>query len=138
MRKKNVQHMDNRQMLMIENAYYQANPPDRTAIVEKERPPMELYVRKLIYGDLNKKSLDRILKQLRKLHWKDEKIFKMVLKIFQKVWKIKYSNIHLLAILASGLHRHHSDFGIQLVDSIIEEIRIGLEVNIYTWKRQSE
>ena len=138
MRKKNVQHMDNRQMLMIENAYYQANPPDRTAIVEKERSPMELYVRKLIYGDLNKKSLDRILKQLRKLHWKDEKIFKMVLKIFQKVWKIKYSNIHLLAILASGLHRHHSDFGIQLVDSIIEEIRIGLEVNIYTWKRQSE
>ncbi|KAI7854822.1 armadillo-type protein [Circinella umbellata] len=131
MRKKNVQHMDNRQMLMIENAYYQANPPDRTAIVEKERSPMELYVRKLIYGDLNKKSLDRILKQLRKLHWKDEKIFKMVLKIFQKVWKIKYSNIHLLAILASGLHRHHSDFGVQLVDSLIEEIRIGLEQNIF-------
>ncbi|KAI9278600.1 armadillo-type protein [Phascolomyces articulosus] len=131
MRKKNVQHMDNRQMLMIENAYYQANPPDRTAIIEKKRSPMELYVRKLIYGDLNKKSLDRILKQLRKLHWEEEDIFKMVLKIFQKVWKIKYSNIHLLAILASGLHRHHSDFGVQLIDSVVEEIRIGLEQNIF-------
>ncbi|KAI9499281.1 armadillo-type protein [Zychaea mexicana] len=131
MRKKNVQHMDNRQMLMIENAYYQANPPDRTAIVEKERSPMELYVRKLIYGDLNKKSLDKILKQLRKLHWEDPDIFRMMLKIFQKVWKIKYSNVHLLAILASGLHRHHSDFGVQLIDSVIEEIRIGLEQNIF-------
>lgn len=128
MRKKNVQHLDNRQALMIENAYYQANPPERSAIVEKERSPMELYIRKLIYGDLTKKSLDKILKQLRKLHWEDASIFKLMVKVFQKVWKVKYSNIHLLAILASGLHRYHSDFGVQVVDGVIEEIRAGLEV----------
>ncbi|KAI8142032.1 armadillo-type protein [Fennellomyces sp. T-0311] len=131
LRKKNVQHMDNRQMLMIDNAYYQANPPDRTANIEKQRSPMELYVRQLIYGDLNKKSLDKVLRQLRKLHWEDPDIFKMMLKLFQKVWKIKYSNIHLLSILASGLQRHHSDFGVQLVDSIVEDIRVGLEQNIF-------
>ncbi|KAI9310910.1 hypothetical protein BX666DRAFT_2032401 [Dichotomocladium elegans] len=131
MRKKNVQHLDNRQALMVENAYYQANPPDRTVAVEKKRSPMELYIRKLLYGDLTKKSLDKTLRQLRKLHWEDPAIFKLILKIFRKIWKIKYSNIHLIAILACGLNRYHSDFGVQLVDSIVEEIRVGLEQNIF-------
>lgn len=128
MRKKNVQHLDNRQALMVENAYYQANPPDRSAVVEKERTPMELFVRRLIYGDLNKKSLDKTLKLLRKLHWDDPTIQHLLNKVFQKVWKIKYGNIHLMAILASGLNRHHSLFGMQVVDSVVEEIRVGLEV----------
>ncbi|KAG0740844.1 hypothetical protein G6F23_008004 [Rhizopus arrhizus] len=74
MRKKNVQHLDSRYSLMVENAYYQANPPDKPAIQIKERSPMELYIRKLIHEDLCKKYLDKVLKQLRKLHWEDEKI----------------------------------------------------------------
>ncbi|KAF7727252.1 hypothetical protein EC973_007865 [Apophysomyces ossiformis] len=131
MRKKNVQHLDNRQSLMVENAYYQANPPDRSAVIEKTRSPMEMYIRKIIYGNLNKKSLDKALKQLRKLHWEDESIRCLLSKLFQKVWKVKYSNIHLMAILASGLSRYHSDFGMQVVDSVVEEIRVGLEQNIF-------
>ncbi|CAG8742097.1 16758_t:CDS:2, partial [Cetraspora pellucida] len=59
MRKKSVQHLDNRQLLMIENAYYQCNPPDRTATVKKERSVMEQYIRKLIYSDLNKKTVEK-------------------------------------------------------------------------------
>ncbi|CAO3671679.1 unnamed protein product [Umbelopsis ramanniana] len=131
MRKKNIQHLDNRYILMVENAYYQANPPDRSAIVKKERPPLERYIRKLVYGDLNKKTLEKILKQFRKLDWSDPKIVHVMNKCFQKIWKIKYSNIHLISILASGLNRYHSDFGVQLVDSVIEEIRVGLEMNIF-------
>ncbi|KAG2176994.1 hypothetical protein INT43_007648 [Umbelopsis isabellina] len=131
MRKKNIQHLDNRYTLMIENAYYQANPPDRSAIVMKERSPMERYIRKMVYGDLNKKSLEKILKQLRKLDWADAKIVHILNKCFQKIWKIKYSNIHLISILASSLNRYHSDFGVQLVDSVLEEIRVGLEQNIF-------
>lgn len=34
----------------------------------------------------------------------------------------------MISILASGLNRYHSDFGVQLVDSVVEEIRVGLEV----------
>ncbi|KAG2228461.1 hypothetical protein INT48_003160, partial [Thamnidium elegans] len=131
MRKKNVQHLDSRYALMVENAYYQANPPDKSAIQVKERSTMELYIRKLIHEDLCKKTLDKVLKQLRKLHWEDETIRTMLVKIFQKIWKIKFGNIHLIAILASGLHKYHSDFGVQVVDGVIEEIRIGLEQNIF-------
>ncbi|RUP46340.1 nonsense-mediated mRNA decay 2 protein [Jimgerdemannia flammicorona] len=131
MRKKNVQHLDNRQILMIENAYYQANPPDRSAMTTKQRSPMEQYTRKLIYGDLNKRSIEKVLKQLRKLHWEDKEVYSVLLRCFAKIWKIKYSNIHLLAILVSGLHRYHSDFGVALVDQVIEDIRAGLELNIF-------
>ncbi|KAI9361822.1 armadillo-type protein, partial [Pilaira anomala] len=131
MRKKNVQHLDSRYALMVENAYYQANPPDKSAIQVKERSTMELYIRKLIHEDLTKKTLDKILKQLRKLHWEDKSIHTMLVKIFQKIWKIKFGNIHLVAILASGLNRYHTDFGVQVVDGVVEEIRIGLEQNIF-------
>ncbi|CAG8713319.1 6006_t:CDS:2, partial [Scutellospora calospora] len=31
----------------------------------------------------------------------------------------------------SGLHRYHSDFGVALVDRVIEDIRIELEQNIF-------
>ncbi|KAL7308473.1 mRNA decay protein [Mucor circinelloides] len=131
MRKKTVQHLDSRYATMVENAYYQANPPDKSAIKVKERSPMELYIRKLIHEDLCKKSLDKVLKQLRKLHWEDSAIRAIMSKIFQKIWKVKFGNIHLVAILASGLNRYHTDFGVQIVDGVVEEIRIGLEQNIF-------
>lgn len=131
MRKKAVQHLDSRYSLMVENAYYQANPPDKPAIHIKERTPMEMYIRKLIHEDLCKKYLDKVLRQLRKLHWEDAKIHQFLVKIFQKIWKIKFGNIHLMAILASGLNRYHSEFGVQIVDGVIEEIRMGLEQNIF-------
>ncbi|OAD02083.1 hypothetical protein MUCCIDRAFT_74058 [Mucor lusitanicus CBS 277.49] len=131
MRKKTVQHLDSRYATMVENAYYQANPPDKSAIKVKERSTMELYIRKLIHEDLCKKSLDKVLKQLRKLHWEDSSIRAIMSKIFQKIWKVKFGNIHLMAILASGLNRYHTDFGVQIVDGVVEEIRIGLEQNIF-------
>lgn len=131
MRKKTVQHLDSRYATMVENAYYQANPPDKSAIKVKERSTMELYIRKLIHEDLCKKSLDKVLKQLRKLHWEDSAIRAIMSKIFQKIWKVKFGNIHLVAILASGLNRYHTDFGVQIVDGVVEEIRIGLEQNIF-------
>ena len=50
-------------------------------------------------------------------------------KIFSKPWKVKYGNIHLLAILVSALHRYHPEFVIRVIDNLIEYITIGLEQN---------
>ena len=50
------------------------NPPDRAAIVKKERSIMEQYIRKLVYTDLNKKTVEKVLKLLRKLHWDDKEV----------------------------------------------------------------
>jgi regulator of nonsense transcripts 2 len=55
----------------------------------------------------------------------------MLEKIFCKPWKVKYSNVHLLAILASALYRYHQEFVIGIVDDILEQITVGLEQNTF-------
>ncbi|KAJ3089612.1 hypothetical protein HK102_005928 [Quaeritorhiza haematococci] len=130
-RKSKVQHLDNRQSLMIENAYYQCNPPDRSARLEKNRPPIEMYIRKLIYSDLAKKTAEKILKQLRKMNWEDPDAKKALTKVFFKIWKVKYSNLHLLAFMTSELSRYYPHFGVAVVDNCLEEIRVHLELNLF-------
>ncbi|KAI8916749.1 armadillo-type protein [Powellomyces hirtus] len=131
MRKKNVENVDSRQVFMIDNAFYQCNPPDKPAITAKVRPPIELYVQKLIYADLSKKTVEKILKQLRKLNWDLAETRHMMNKIFGKVWKVKYSHLHMMAFMASELSRYYPEFGVSIVDNTLEEIRIGLEENIF-------
>jgi hypothetical protein len=82
MRKKTVQALDPRQVLLIENAYYQSNPPNKPANVIKIRSPIEIYVRKLIYNDLTKKNVEKVLlKQLRKLNWDDPLHYRAIMKV---------------------------------------------------------
>lgn len=49
----------------------QCNPPERSAVQQKERSPMELFVRHLFHDVLIKKTVDKVLKLVRKLHWED-------------------------------------------------------------------
>ncbi|KAF3316810.1 hypothetical protein TWF173_001474 [Orbilia oligospora] len=130
-RKKDAHHLSPQDRIAIENAFYYVNPPERPSIVAKERSPYELYVRKLIYLDLNKKNFNRTIKSLRKLHWEDPSIVNMLAKVCTKIWKVRYSNVSLIAIVVFGLFRYHQDFGIRVVDGVLENIRIGLEENDY-------
>lgn len=50
-------------------------------------------------------------------------------KIFSRPGKVKYSNIHLLAILIGSLNRYHQDFVITVIDNVLEQITLGLEQN---------
>ncbi|KAK0461159.1 ARM repeat-containing protein [Desarmillaria tabescens] len=131
-RKQSLQHFDQRQLLLLENAYYQCNPPERAPRQEKVRPPMELFIRHLIYDVLAKRTIDKVLKLIRKLDWDDEDVRRVLFKVFTKPWKIKYGNISLLAMLTYDLQRYHPDFPISVVDQILEDIRRGLEQNIYS------
>ncbi|KAG7440017.1 ARM repeat-containing protein [Guyanagaster necrorhizus] len=131
-RKQSLQHFDQRQLLLLENAYYQCNPPERAPRQEKVRPPMELFIRHLIYDVLAKRTIDKVLKLIRKLDWEDEDVRRILFKVFTKPWKIKYGNISLLAMLTYDLQRYHPDFPISVVDQILEDIRRGLEQNMYS------
>ncbi|EPS36318.1 hypothetical protein H072_10200 [Dactylellina haptotyla CBS 200.50] len=130
-RKKDAHHLSPQDRISIENAFYYVNPPERPSIVAKERSPSELYVRKLIYLDLNKKNYNKTIKSLRKLHWEDPDIVHMLVKVSTKIWKVRYSNVFLIAIVVFGLFRYHQDFGIRVVDGVLENIRAGLEENDY-------
>ena len=59
-RKKQVQHLDARQVRLVENALYYANPPDRPRITHERAPPMLEYIRKLLYKELTKVNTEKV------------------------------------------------------------------------------
>lgn len=73
-RKKSAQHLGQQERMLIENALYYVNPPERAAIEQKERTPVELYVSRLVYLDMNKRTYTKVLKSLRKLHWEEQDV----------------------------------------------------------------
>jgi regulator of nonsense transcripts 2 len=73
-RKKSVQHIGPAEKMLIENAVYYVDPPQRPAIEQKERTPMELFIRKLVYTDLTKRNYSKVLRQIRRLHWEEKEV----------------------------------------------------------------
>ncbi|KAL6011590.1 Regulator of nonsense transcripts upf2 [Asimina triloba] len=129
MRLKNVKNLDSRHSTLVENAYYLCKPPERSARVCKVRPPLYQYIRKLLFSDLDKSTIEHVLRQLRKLPWNECEPY--ILKCFMKVHKGKYSQVHLIASLTASLSRYHDEFAVAVVDEVLEEIRLGLELNDY-------
>jgi regulator of nonsense transcripts 2 len=127
-RKKGVQHLGQQERMLIENAMYYVNPPERAAIQQKERDPVDLFVRKLIYLDLTKRDLGKAIHQIRKLHWEEPEVVAILRKIFSKPGKMKYSSIFYLAEILDHLKRYHLDFAISVVDDLLESIALGLEL----------
>jgi len=151
-RKKGAQHLGQQERMLIENAMYYVNPPERAAIEQKERTPVELYISRLIYLDMNKRTYTRVLKSLRKLHWEEQEVtliafvrrtsahfaqvVDMMEKIFSKPGKVKYSNIYLLAVLIGSLYRYHQDFVVMVIDCLLENITLGLEQNDFKFNQR--
>ena len=97
---------------------------------------MELFIRHLIYDVLTKRTLDKVLKLIRKLDWTDSAVVRTLHKVFTKPWKIKYGSISFLAMLVYDLQRYHLEFSIGVVDQVLEDVRRGLEHNIYKLNQQ--
>ncbi|KAL5614330.1 uncharacterized protein BROUX77_000167 [Berkeleyomyces rouxiae] len=130
-RKKSVLHIGPDERMKIENAINLVNPPERSAIQQKERTPVELYIRKLIYTDMTRRNYNKILKQIRKLHWEEPEVVNILVKVFSKPHKIKFGSIHLLAIVLSALYRYHPRFVVDVISRLLESITQGLEQNEY-------
>lgn len=135
-RKKSAQHLGQQERMLIENAVYYVNPPERAAIQQKERTTLELYVRKLVYEDLNKKTIEKVIKQIRKLHWEESEVVELLRKIFVKPGRIKFSNIHLLAVMLGALYKFHVEFAISIIDEVLERITVGLETNEFKYNQR--
>lgn len=135
-RKKSNQLSGQQERMLIENAVYYVDPPIRAAIQQKERTPVDLFIRKLIYLDMNNRNYTKILKQIRRLHWEETEVVEILEKIFSKPGKVKYGNIHLLAILASALYRYHQDFVTAVIDNVLEYVVLGLEQNDFKFNQR--
>lgn len=108
MRKKTALSMDSRYSMMIENCYYNVNPPEITPQLAKpKRPPMQEYVYRLLYHELNRSNTEKVLRHIRKLDWNDEEMSKYVVGCLAAIWNVKYYNIRCVASLLAGLVSYH-------------------------------
>jgi regulator of nonsense transcripts 2 len=135
-RKKSAHHMGTQERMLIENAMYYVDPPQRAAIQQKERTPMELFVRQLVYMDMTKRNYMKVLKTIRKFHWEETEVVQILEKVFSKPAKVKFSNIHLLAVLLQALFRYHQNFAITVIDNVLENITLGLEQNDFKFNQR--
>ncbi|CAI8037046.1 Regulator of nonsense transcripts 2 [Geodia barretti] len=128
-RKKRVQRLDGRQRSLVENALHCANPPLPAAREVVVLPPMLEYIQRLLFKELNRTNTEKILRQMRKLDWNDPEVVQFGVTSLSQVWRLKFSNIHCLANLLAGLRAYQEDAVFRAVDSILEDIRLGLEIN---------
>jgi regulator of nonsense transcripts 2 len=136
MRKQSTQHLDSRHQTLVEEAYFTCKPPERSVVHRKERSPLQFYIRKLLFLDLNKRNVEKILDQLRKMPWNHVETRNYLIKCFCKPWCIKYGFIRYMADILSGLMRYYNEFGVIVVDNILELIHVDLEV--YNFRRHQK
>lgn len=53
-----------------------------------------------------------------------------------KPFKIRYSNIHFLAIILGSLNRYHQEFCISVIDDLLENITFHLELNDFKFNQR--
>ncbi|XP_054280661.1 regulator of nonsense transcripts 2-like isoform X1 [Macrosteles quadrilineatus] len=130
MRMKSGKALDSRYVTMIENAYYFVNPPESPASKVKERPVMHEFIRHILYQDLTKHTeSSKVLDSMRRLNWRDPQISAYAIKCLTQAWNVPYPNIKDLANLLAGLVEYQEFVAAHVVDGVLEDIRIGIEVN---------
>lgn len=129
MRKKSLLPFDSRYITPIENAYYSTNPVESVVSQKIERPPLHEYCRHLLYSHLNRSNVDRVMRQIRKFDWNDPQVSSYLIRCLTHVWNLKFLNIRVLAHLLAVLNDYHEWAVVQVVDAVLEDIRILLEIN---------
>ncbi|KAL7751572.1 ATP-dependent RNA helicase [Sorochytrium milnesiophthora] len=129
--KATVTVMDRRLQLMLENAYFTCVPTERVTKPPKERSEAEQFVRWLLFTDLSDKSMDHLVELLRRLPWSEDYVQRFMHSIFTKIWKVKYSNVKLMAAFVGSLARHQPAFANNVLDFVLEDVRLGMEQNLF-------
>ncbi|KAL1487315.1 hypothetical protein MTO96_008098 [Rhipicephalus appendiculatus] len=90
---------------------------------------LEQMMRKKAHPCLFVFNTEKILRQMRKLDWEDPEVCAYATKCLVAIWNVKYYNIRCMANLLAGLVAYHETVGPQVVDGVLEDIRLGMEVN---------
>ena len=136
MRKRSTHHLDARHQSLVDDAYFSCRPPEKSVERSKQRSPLLLYIEKLLFSDLDKKTVEKTLIQLQKMPWANVEMKDFLIQCFGKPWKIKYNFIRYMADVLSRLVPFYSDFTVILIDNLLESIRLDLET--YTFKRHQK
>lgn len=130
MRLKNAMTLDSRHSTQIENCYFLVKPPEGgVKMRQKVRTPMQMYIRYLIFEELNKGNVEKIVKYLRKLDWEDEAVSSYIIKCLSKAYLFRWHLIRPLADVVSALSSYQETAVTRIIDNVFEDIRAGLEIH---------
>lgn len=130
MRLKKAMTLDTRHATQIENCYYLVKPPENGNTIKKKiRPPMHQYVRHLIFQELHKGNVEKIVKYLRRLHWEDPEVAEYVVRCLTKAYNFRWHLIRPLADVVSALSSYQEKAMTRVIDGVFEDIRAGLEIH---------
>eukprot|EP01091_Cochliopodium_minus_P000034 TRINITY_DN1003_c0_g1_i1.p1 TRINITY_DN1003_c0_g1~~TRINITY_DN1003_c0_g1_i1.p1 ORF type:complete len:1191 (+),score=426.85 TRINITY_DN1003_c0_g1_i1:21-3593(+) len=136
LRLKKVHNIRGNLELMIDNAYYQCNPPTISAIRTKQRPPMQLYIRHLLYKKIQSNNIPHIVTQLRKVNWKEHGHY--IIKSLYKVGKLKFNQIQFVSQIISHLSPYHPLHCLLFLDNLLENLQLFLENSSKQNNQQSQ
>lgn len=128
MRLKQASTFDPRHTALIESAFYLVKPPESTKVEHKLRTPLQRYVRHLIFEELNKSNVDKVIRQMRTLNWDDKATADYAVRCLTKAYNLRYHLIRCLADLVLGLSSYQDRHMARVIDAVFEDIRVGLEV----------
>ncbi|CAI2352214.1 unnamed protein product [Caenorhabditis sp. 36 PRJEB53466] len=125
---------DQRQAMLIDNAYFTCLPPEDSKEerlrlkLDEEDTPMKKFIRHIIL-DINKQNIDVHLKCLRRLEWSNPEISDYAIRYLSSTWLLPIENLEFVASAISGLCglAHLEWIGMAVIDASIETIRISLE-----------
>lgn len=130
MRLKKAMTLDTRHATQIENCYYLVKPPENgSKIRRKLRTPMQIYIRFLIFQELHKGNVEKVVKYLRRLDWEDPKIAEYIVRCLTKAYSFRWHLIRPLADVVSALSSYQERAVTRVIDSVFEDIRAGLEIH---------
>uniref|UniRef100_A0A915N158 MIF4G domain-containing protein n=1 Tax=Meloidogyne javanica TaxID=6303 RepID=A0A915N158_MELJA len=112
--------------ILLENAYFAVIPPDDQTInsttTAARQPPMHEFI-------LHKLSTDIRIGIFRRIDWDDEEIKDFTLKLLSCPWRVHFADMASMASLVSALSDHHDWIGVYVLDSVLEFLRLSLELN---------
>jgi len=126
MRLKSAKKLDSRQSSIVDNAYYTCRPPARTKPV-RSKTKEEMYIEYLLYEVLERKTVERVVAQMRKLSWEDIGEDMVVQKLLDAAVMGRSTNVASIASVVAGLSRFRDSLSVALVDDLLERVREGLE-----------
>lgn len=130
MRLKKAISFDNRHAQLIENSYYLVKPPEGgTRIKRKVRTPLQEYIRFLIFQELSRSNVEKIVKYLRRLDWNDKPTAEYVVKCLTKAYIFRWHMIRPLADVVSALSSYQEKEMEKVIDHVFEDVRAGLEIH---------
>ncbi|CEP62368.1 Nmd2p LALA0_S05e04082g [Lachancea lanzarotensis] len=118
----------------LDNLLVLIYPPSLKSLnsASRELSAEQKYYRILLRKELHSLPPERLVKLVRRAHWKEESIHKTMVSLFSKPEKISYQSLDLLATVLKGLFPYYRNFVVQVIDGVLEGIERGLEINDFS------